>query len=188
MVAAFVVAACAAALGCANTSSQSAKSSTASAAGAVAWDEQSSRELVAALHHMHEVWNTGNIQSLKSLLAGDEVLVTFELDPATDAPIQLRSKADIDKFVEKIVEVIHAKQADSQLEMPMLNCRATRTFGVCTEECKTHMKMPDGTDRIDRLWSTAVAVKTAEGWKWLQWHQSVAAPPQIVAPKQVSQR
>jgi hypothetical protein len=147
------------------------------AAGPVAWNDKDSAELAAALHHMHDVWNSGNIKALKDLIVGDEVLVTFELDPETHAPIQLRSKRDIDRFVDDIVKAID-KEADlTQLEMPQLHCRATDSFGICTEECTIHFQNAAGKIvRTDKLWSTAFAVKYPDGWRWIQWHMSVAEP------------
>ena len=45
----------------------------------VVWDDKASKELAAALHHTHEVANSGDIKALKRLMIGDEALVTFEL-------------------------------------------------------------------------------------------------------------
>ena len=147
------------------------------ASGPVAWNEKASAELERTLHSMHEIWNSGDIKALKNMIVGDDVLVTFELDPDTHAPIRLRSKADIDRFVDNIVKAID-KDADlTQLEMPSLRCRATDSFGVCTEECTIHFKDSAGKIvRTDKLWSTAVAVKYPDGWKWIQWHMSIAEP------------
>jgi hypothetical protein len=64
--------------------------------------------------------------------------------------------------------------------MPKMNCRATATFGVCTEECTVRLKMPDGTERVDHLFGTGTAIKTDGAWKWVQWHMSVGGQPQIV--------
>lgn len=138
------------------------------------WDEAASRELEHELHRMHDVWNENKIKTLKGLMIGDDELVTFELDPETHQPVRLRSKRDIDNFVDQTVSVINKDGGSSELEMPALNCRATKTFGVCTEECKVHITKADGTEFIDELWSTNVAVKTDQGWRWIQWHMSLA--------------
>src|ERR1043165_2128407 len=45
------------------------------------WDEKSSKELMMALHHNHDVANTGDFKALKDSYIGDNALVTFELDP-----------------------------------------------------------------------------------------------------------
>jgi ketosteroid isomerase-like protein len=143
--------------------------------GPVQWDEKASAELTHALHHMHDVWNKGDIKSLKNEILGDDVLVTFELDPRTHAPVRLRSKQDIDRFVDEIVNAIDEDAELTQLEMPVVHCKATDTFGICTEECTIHYKDKAGTVvRTDKLLSTAFAVKQPDGWKWIQWHMSVA--------------
>jgi len=138
------------------------------------WDEAKSRELEHELHRMHEVWNQNRISALKELMIGDDELVTFELDPETHQPVRLRSKADIDHFVDQTVAVLNKDGVSSELEMPALNCRATETFGVCTEECTVRITRADGTEFVDELWSTNVAVMTDQGWRWIQWHMSLA--------------
>ena len=155
------------------------------AEGPVAWDKESSEELKHALHNMHEVWNTGDIAALKNLMIGDDVLTTFELDPNDHTPIRLPSKAAINEFVDNVVVEIDDQSAITELEMPELNCRATDSWGVCTEECTVHFKSVATGEliRTDKLWSTAVAVKYEDGWKWIQWHMSEgSAPEQIDAP------
>lgn len=161
---------------------------TASTPSPVQWDEKASAELTAALHHMHEVWNTGDIAALKELMVGDDVLVSFELDPSTHAPIRLTSKEAIDAFVDKVVLEIDEQEATTKLEMPRLNCRATGNFGVCTEECTVHFVDADGKRyRTDKLWSTAVAVKYEDGWRWIQWHMSQAQVPEHRGAESASQ-
>ena len=61
----------------------------------------------------------------------------------------------------------------------MLNCRATKNIGICTEECSVTVKLPGGVEERHRLWSTATAVKYEDGWKWIQWHMSTAGPTKI---------
>ena len=150
---------------------------TAHAAAPVEWTPQASAELEHALHQMHETWNAGDIPALKKLMVGDEVLVSFELDPETHAPIRLRSKQEIDRFVDRVVTTIDDQEVTTELEMPALACRATDSFGVCTEECTVHFKNADGKVlRTDKLWSTGVAVKSEGQWRWIQWHMSVGQP------------
>ncbi|MCG8369385.1 MAG: nuclear transport factor 2 family protein [Proteobacteria bacterium] len=138
------------------------------------WDEAASAELEHELHRMHEDWNESRIEALKELMVGDDVLVTFELDPRTHQPIRLTTKGDIDRFVDDTVDAIEEDGGSVELEMPALNCRATDSFGVCTEECTVHIRKADGVEYTDELWSTNIAVKTDEGWRWIQWHMSLA--------------
>jgi hypothetical protein len=146
----------------------------------VKWDPVASEQLAEALHHMHVVWNAGDIKGLKALIAGDEQLVTFELSPAGHTPIRLRSKNDLDKFVDDVNNYLAKEKAVTVLDPPTVKCRALPNMGVCTEECTIHIKKDDGSERIDRLWSTNVAVKQPDGWKWIQWHMSVGTPSQLL--------
>jgi hypothetical protein len=143
------------------------------------WDDKASNELAAALHHMHEVANNGDIKGLKQLLLGDEKLVTFELNSDQMTPVPLRSKAEIDKHIDAVNAGISADGTLS-LDMPKMNCRATATFGVCTEECTIRLTMADGTQRVDHFFGTGSAIKTGGEWKWVQWHMSVGGQRQIV--------
>lgn len=152
----------------------------AESASPVKWDKAASAELEEALHHMHHVWSSGDIKALKNLIPGDDQLVTFELSPSGHTPIRLKSKDDLHKFVDDVNNFVSAENAVSRFDKPVVNCKATGVFGVCTEECTIHIEKPDGSARIDRLWSTTIAVKYPDGWKWIQWHMSVGTPSEYV--------
>jgi hypothetical protein len=142
------------------------------------WDEKASNELAAALHHMHEVANAGDMNALKQLMLGDDKLVTFEL-ASDNTPVPLRSKQQIDKHIDTVNQGT-IEQGTLTLDMPKMNCRATATFGVCTEECTIRLKKADGTEQVDHFFGTGTAVKIDGAWKWVQWHMSVGGPRQIV--------
>lgn len=150
-----------------------------SAKNPVAWNDRDSKELEHEFHRIHVAWNEGDIATVKRLIAGDDVLVTYELD-AESQPVALKSKKEIDSFLDRIAQGAAKDDSAYVLEMPTMQCRATGTFGVCTEQCTIHLKYADGTERIEKSFGTGVAVKYADGWKWIQYHMSVAAPPQVV--------
>jgi len=152
---------------------------TASAQSLVPWDAHAAEEVKAALHEMHHVWNTGDIQSLKKMLVGDDVLVTFELNPTTHEPILLTTREELWGFVNGIVDDVETNTGVFVLAHPKLNCRATKNLGICTEECSVTMKMPNGVEERYKLWSTATAVKYEDSWKWIQWHMSTAGPVEV---------
>lgn len=164
----------------------SAKTNGSPAKDTVQWDDKASKDLAAALHHMHEVANSGDMKALKQLVIGDDVLVTFELALDNVTPVPLRSKKEIDTHLDTVNEGASTQQGTFTLDMPKMNCRATATLGVCTEECTIHLKRADGTERIDHLFGTGTAVKTADGWKWVQWHMSVGGQPQTVKDGKVA--
>jgi hypothetical protein len=141
----------------------------------VQWDDQASKELAAALHYTHEVANAGNTAALKKSYIGDDDLVTFELDPDNATPITLRSKQEIDAHFDRVTAGLR-QQGTLKLDGPKMNCRASATFGVCTEECTVRLKKPDGTEQVDHFFGSGTAVKISGEWKWVQWHMSVGAP------------
>jgi hypothetical protein len=143
------------------------------------WDDQASKELMMALHHTHDVANAGDIEGLKRSYIGDDALVTFELNPDNATPVALRSKKEIDAHLSGVSVGINA-EGTLFLDGPKMNCRATATFGVCTEECTVRLKKPDGTEHVDHFFGSGTAVKLGGEWKWVQWHMSVGAPREEV--------
>lgn len=143
------------------------------------WDDQASQELMLALHHSHDVANAGDIEALKRAYIGDDALVTFELDPDNATPVALRSKKEIDAHLGGVSVGINA-QGILNLDGPKMSCRATPTFGVCTEECTVRLKKADGTEQVDHFFGSGTAVKIGGEWKWVQWHMSVGAPREKV--------
>ena len=143
------------------------------------WDDQASKELMAALHHTHDVANAGDIKALKQSYIGDNALVTFELDPDNATPIALRSKKEIDAHLDRVSAGINA-EGTLNLDGPKMSCRATATFGVCTEECTVRLKKADGTEHVDHFFGSGTAVKVGGEWKWVQWHMSVGSPREFV--------
>ena len=138
------------------------------------WDDKASQELHALLHRTHELSNAGDLKTLKKSYLGDDALVTFELDPDNATPVSLRSKKEIDAHLDRVSAGM-SQQGTLVLDLQKLkmNCRATATFGVCTEECTIRLKKPDGTEQVDHFFGTGTAVKTGGEWKWVQWHMSV---------------
>lgn len=145
------------------------------------WDDKASQELHALLHRTHELSNAGDLKTLKQSYLGDDALVTFELDPDNATPVSLRSKKEIDAHLDRVSAGMN-QQGTLVLDLQKLkmNCRATATFGVCTEECTIRLKKPDGTEQIDHFFGTGTAVKTGGEWKWVQWHMSVGGSRESV--------
>lgn len=142
--------------------------------GNVQWDAKASADVAHALHYMHEVWNAGDMEAVKKVIVGDDVLVTFELGADNKTPVPLRSRNELIQFLGNVAKETGKQDEAYVMEMPKMNCRATANFGVCTEECTVHLKKSGSDTRVDKLFGTAVAVKYPDGWKWIQWHMSVA--------------
>src|SRR5581483_3621496 len=133
------------------------------------WDDTASKELMMALHHTHEVANAGDIEAVKKSYIGDNVLVTFELDPDNATPVALKSKKEIDAHLSRASAAINS-EGTLNLDGPKMQCRATATFGICTEECTVRLKKPDGSEHVDHFFGSSTAVKVGGEWKWVQWH------------------
>lgn len=157
----------------------SSRTSGSTAKDTAQWDDKASKELAAALHHTHEVANAGDIKALKQSYIGDDALVTFELDPDNATPVTLRSKKEIDAHLDRVSAGMSA-EGTLTLDGPKMNCRATATFGVCTEECTIRLKKADGTEQVDHFFGSGTAVKIGGEWKWVQYHMSVGAPRESI--------
>jgi hypothetical protein len=143
----------------------------------VPWSAKDAEDLAATLHQMHEQANKGEMEAVKKRLIGDDVLVTFELAADNKTAVALRGKKAIDEFLDNIVKTAAEQNGAFYLEMPRMSARATSTWGVVTEECTVRYRTPGGSERVDKLFGTNIGVKTPEGWKFIQWHMSVASPP-----------
>lgn len=143
---------------------------------AIVWDEAGSRDLEAAYHRLHDSWNAMDVPTLKSLLVGDDKLATFDLDPDTDVPVKLSTKADMDRFTDKIFNGFKTSKVKTLAEHPMIACRVSGALGVCTEECRVQLYMPDGTKQVQQLRASAVAVNDDGTWRFIQWHMSHSGP------------
>ena len=157
----------------------SAKSNGSTAKDTIQWDDKASKELAAALHYTHEVANAGDIKTLKQLMIGDDALVTFELASDQLTPVALRSKKEIDKHLDRVNEGV-SSVGTLALDMPKMNCKATATFGVCTEECTVRLKKADGSQQVDHFFGTGTAVKVNGEWQWVHWHMSVGGQREVV--------
>ena len=151
-------------------------SQTPAKSSAVVWDEAGARNLEAAYHTLHEYWNAMDVPKLKSVLVGDEKLATFDIDPDTLEPVKLRTKADIDRFTDQIFNGFKGSEIKTVAEHPMIACRVSGSLGVCTEECRIQLFLPDGTKQIQKLRGTAVAVNDAGTWRFIEWHMSPSGP------------
>lgn len=147
--------------------------------GGVVWDDQAAEDVAHTLHHMHELINEGKFDEAAKMIAGDDVLMTFELGlDDNSTPVVLRSKEELFRFMKQLFE--GAQKNDGVtivLDRPRHSARATENIGIVTEECTVRFRYANGEERVDKLFGTNVAVKYPDGWKFIQWHMSVAEPP-----------
>jgi len=144
--------------------------------GAVAWNAAEGKALEGELIKLHEALNAMDLDAIKQKVIGDDVLVTFDVDPDTLKPIKLTSQDDILRYTQRFFESLKKTGATSKAEHPMIACRATANFGACTEECKVKLTLADGSQQEQQLRATVLAVKQGDRWKFIQWHMSEAGP------------
>src|SRR5262245_61776892 len=70
----------------------------------VVWDAAAAKDLQKALMDLHEAWNTLDMKAMDRMIAGDDQLLTFDLDPDTAQPIVLHTKSDLMKFTQTIFD------------------------------------------------------------------------------------
>jgi len=140
--------------------------------GPALWDPEAGKEVERALLQLHKYWNTMDVPALQHAIIGDDKLVTFDLDPDTYEPIRLASQADMAMFTDRIFQQFKSARIKTVADHPSVACRATERLGICTEECKVELYLPDGTKQVQHLRGTAIAIRQRGEWKWIQWHMS----------------
>jgi hypothetical protein len=151
----------------------------------VVWSEPAAKELVHALHHMHELVNEGKFDQAADMIVGDDVLMTFELSLEDNStPIALRSKKELFHFMKQLLDSAQDNEEVTVfLDKPKHRARATQNLGIVTEECTVRFRYANGEERVDKLFGTNIAVKYPDGWKFIQWHMSVARPSKYFSNK-----
>jgi hypothetical protein len=144
--------------------------------GAIEWDTAAAKDLEHELMGLHESLNSMDLAAIKRKVIGDDVLVTFDVDPDTLKPVKLSSQDEILRYTQRFFDSIKKAGITSKAEHPMIACRVASGFGACTEECKVKLYMPNGTMELQQLRATVLAVRHSDGWKWIQWHMSEAGP------------
>jgi len=148
----------------------------------VNWNAAEGKALEQELIKLHEALNAMDLDAIKREVIGDDVLVTFDVDPDTLKPIKLTSQDDIIRYTQRFFDSLKKTGATSKAEHPMIACRATSTFGACTEECKVKLILADGSQQEQQLRATVLAVKQGGNWKFIQWHMSEAGPSYPLQP------
>lgn len=146
----------------------------------VKWDPAQGQELAAALEQLHHAWNNSDVAALEKAIIGDDVLVTFELDPETNQPVRLQSKEQLEKFTRSMVSSYDKAHIRTVAEHPKMACKASGGLGICTEECTVKLYLENGKVEEMHLYGTNIAVRQDDGWKFIQWHMSQSAPTEVV--------
>jgi quercetin dioxygenase-like cupin family protein len=165
--------------GCASSGSVP-PAATAPTPTAVQWDSAATSELAALVQRLNDAWGKGDLETVRTLLAEDGFLRSFDLDMA-GKPISFSSKAEVLAFAEQVFAEMKKAGATIQFTTKRLDCRATATYGVCSGELEASAQMGGKTETMAfRL--TAAGQKNEGGWAATHWHGSMATAPEAPAP------
>jgi hypothetical protein len=154
----------------------------------VQWDEKAAEEVATLLHRMHHAWNDGDLEFIKSSVADEGFVGTFELTGNEQAAV-LNSRQELLAFVEKLIADQNASGSRTEASPNRTHqVRATSTFAMCTEECDLIERQADGSRHVLPHRGTSVLAKTADGWKFVHWHVSQGGPGRVYdsAGKQIA--
>jgi len=152
------------------------------------WDDAAAGELRTQADATFKAWEMGDMAAVRRMMASDGALDIYDFDDKGNPAKYATAEAMIGA-AERMMAEAKKMGAPPKLELRAADCRATATFGVCTQEFDAHMFMPDGTTQTWSFRGTGTARKGSDGWKWTHWHASFAAlppPPPPAAPPAIT--
>jgi ketosteroid isomerase-like protein len=144
------------------------------------WNPAAAQEAERAMHKLHEGWDKMDMVAVEKAIADDGFLATFEYTDTNEA-VTLRNKADLVAWLRKGFDGLKARNATTvAIPQTKMDCRATNTMAVCTEECDIIYKRADGMLEVSPHRGTSVMRKGPQGWQFTHWHVSEAGPRRTV--------
>ena len=145
------------------------------------WNTAAAQEAEMAMHKLHGAWDKMDMVAVEKAIADDGFLATFEYNDSNEA-VTLRSKADLVTWLRKGFQDLKARDATTvAIPQSKMECRATDTLAVCTEECDIVYKRADGLLEVSPHRGTSVMRKGPQGWQFTHWHVSEAGPRKTVS-------
>lgn len=139
----------------------------------VEWNDAAAAEVQAQVTTTMSAFAAMDLGGFKKGLADD--VVSFEMD-LEGKPVRLGSLGDVRHFVEETSAAMKKMGAAVMVDFHATRCRATTTLAYCTVEFDLKAKMPDGNTMTQPSRNSVVLARRADGWKWVHWHSSTAAP------------
>lgn len=143
------------------------------------WDDASARELLTLQGELNGAWANGDLELIKNSLADDAFVTSFHLD-ARAQPAALKSKDELLAFAGQVFADIKQRGGMVTIVPRGTECRATGTFGVCTNEFDLKMNFGEKTEMLS-FRATSVSRKRPDGWKIIHWHSSLATTADSLA-------
>lgn len=134
-------------------------------------DSRAEGEIRGFLAELQEAYSRGDINYILDTLADE--FTTYELVAVNGKPVVIREKAKMREYLETLFPASGENQVKSITANQVV---ATSTLGLINEEGDVVISRPDTTKEHQPLRSSALAVRTADGWKWRHWHMSEAGP------------
>jgi ketosteroid isomerase-like protein len=144
------------------------------------WNPAAAQEAEMAMHKLHGAWDKMDMAAVEKAIADDGFLATFEYTDTNEA-ITLRNKAELVAWLRKGFDDLKARNATTvAIPQSKMDCRATDTLAVCTEECDIIYKRADGMLEVSPHRGTSVMRKGPQGWQFTHWHVSEAGARKTV--------
>ncbi|MEK6607456.1 MAG: nuclear transport factor 2 family protein [Myxococcota bacterium] len=145
------------------------------------WDEAAAQEAKAAVGAMFTTIDAADIDTARLMISDDGFVTSYDLD-LEGKPVSYRSKDEVVQSITKMFE--HSKQMGAKIvsRVKATDCHATSTFAVCSIDFDQAATMPDGKAMSFEMRGTGALRKGADGWKWTQWHASLAKMPEVPGP------
>jgi hypothetical protein len=142
-----------------------------SSGGVFVPDQRAELEIRGFLAELQEAYSRGDIDYILDSLADE--FTTYELVAVNGRPVVIREKAKMREYL----QTLFPASGENQVKTISANqVVATSTLGLINEEGDVVIARSDTTKEHQPLRSSALAVRTAAGWKWRHWHMSEAGP------------
>lgn len=128
-------------------------------------------EIRGFLSQLQTAFSGGDIDYIVSTLADE--FTTFELVAVDGKPIVIREKAKMRDYLKTLFPTSSETQAKTITATQVV---ANSTLGLINEEGDVVITHADTTKEHQPLRSSALAIRTKDGWKWRHWHMSEGGP------------
>ncbi|MDG4763975.1 nuclear transport factor 2 family protein [Solwaraspora sp. WMMD406] len=132
-------------------------------------DPQAEIEVRKLLADLQQAFAEGDIETILASLADD--FTTYELGATDGSPLEITDPGVMREYLTTLFPGADETQNKS---ISATRVVATANMGFTLEGGDVVIARADGTFEHQPLNATAVAVRTADGWKWLHWHMSEA--------------
>ncbi len=142
-----------------------------STGGAFRPDPQAEIEVRKLLTDLQTAFAEGNVEYILDSLA--DGFTTYELGARDGNALTITEKDAMREYLQTLFPGPGETQAKS---IGLSRVVASSTVGLTLEDGDVVIARTDGTFEHQPLNASAVAVRTADGWKWIHWHMSAKAP------------